>query len=162
MSEVLQNLEDNLKRQVTLYDELNTLEGYKQQALIKNNLQEIEVLTAQEEQFLIAASQLENERLRWAEQIGIDLGKVPEDLTLAELAEHYPSLQGVRLDLDRAVKSLQEIHTMNAELLQQAMKVVEFTLGILTHQEKNTYSQHPSTKENEGPRNNLHFLDRRI
>lgn len=160
MSEVLQNLEDNLKRQVTLYDELNTLEGYKQKALIKSNLPELERLTVQEEQLLIAAGHLENERVLWAEQIGSELGKAPEDLTLAELAEHYPLLQGVRMDLDRSVRSLQEIHEINTQLLQQAMKVLDFTVGMLTHQEKNTYHHPTNSKENEGPK--LHLLDRRI
>ncbi|HWQ43953.1 MAG TPA: flagellar protein FlgN, partial [Desulfosporosinus sp.] len=138
---------------------LNDLEQKKQKALIKNNLHEIELITAQQEPLLLAAGHLEKERLLWAEQIGRDLGKAPEDLTLAELAEHFPVLEGVRLDLDRVVGQLQEIHEINSQLLQQAMKVVDFTLGMLTHQEKNTYT-HPSNKEHEGAK--LHLLDRRI
>ena len=160
MPEVLQNLNENLKRQVTLYEELNDLEREKQKALIKNDFQEIELITARQESLLLSASRLEKERLLWAEHIGRDLGKAPEDLTLAELAEHFPILEGVRLDLDRVVGLLQEIHGVNAQLLQQAMKVVEFTVGMLTHQEKNTYT-HPSQREI-GENSNLHLLDRRI
>ncbi len=103
---------------------------------------------------------MEKERLQWAEHIGRDLGKAPEDLTLAELAEHFPVLEGVRLDLDRVVGELQEIHEINAQLLQQAMKVVEFTVEMFTHQEKNIYT-HPNQKENE-EKVKLHLLDRRI
>lgn len=160
MSKVVQNLNENLKRQVTLYEELNDLEREKQQALIKNNLQELELITARQEPLLLGATSLENERLLWAEQIGRDFGKAPEELTLAELAEHFPVLVGVRIDLDRVVGQLQEIHEINTQLLQQGMKVVEFTVGMLTHQEKNTYSP-PNQNENEGKRN-LHLLDRRI
>lgn len=160
MSEVLQNLNENLKRQVILYEELNDLEREKQKALIKNNLQEIELITARQEPLLLGASRLEKERLLWAEHIGRDLGKAPEDLTLAELAEHFPVLEGVRLELDLVVGSLQEIHEINAQLLQQAMKVVEFTVGMFTHQERNTYA-HPRRKENEG-NVKLQLLDRRI
>lgn len=159
MSEVLHNLNLNLKRQVIIYEELNSLEQEKQKALIKNNLQEIDLITTRQEPLLLGASSLEKERLQWAEHICRDLGKTPEDLTLAELAKHFPVLEGVRLDLDRIVGQLQEIHEVNTQLLQQAMKVVEFTVGILTHQEKNTYT-HPSKKENEGTK--LHLLDRRI
>ncbi len=159
MSEVLQNLNENLKRQVTLYEELHVLEREKQTALIKNDLQEIEQITARQEPLMLGASHLEKERLLWAEHIGRDLGKVPEDLTLAELAEHFPVLEKVRLDLDQVVGQLQEIHEINTQLLQQAMRVVDFTVGMLTHQEKNTY-QNPSVKENEGTRK-LHLLDRR-
>jgi len=128
--------------------------------LLENNLQEIEEITAQEEQLLHEASRLEIERLLWAEHIGRDLGKAPEDLTLAELAEHFLILEEVRLDLDRVVGNLQEIHKINTQLLQQAMKVVEFTVGMLTHQNKTTYT-HPSRKEKDG-NGTLHLLDRRI
>lgn len=159
MSEALQNLNENLKRQVELYEELNELERKKQKALLKNNLQEIDSITARQEPLLLGASGLEKERLRWAEHIGRDFGRAPEDLTLAELAEHFPLLEGVRLDLDRVVGQLQEIHQINTQLLQQGIKVVEFTVGMLTHQGKNTYTR-PSHKENEGTK--LHLLDRRI
>lgn len=160
VSDVLQNLRDNLKRQVVLYEEFTNEEREKQRALIENNLHEIEAITAREEQLLLKASSLEKERILWAEHIGRDFGKAPEDLTLAELAEHFPVLEGVRLDLDRVVGYLQEIHEVNAQLLRQAMKVVEFTVGMLTHQEKNTYT-HPRRKENE-ENGKLHLLDRRI
>ncbi len=159
MSEALQSLNENLKRQVELYNELLTLEGHKKKALIENNIHEIDLITAQQEPLLLGASGLEKERLRWAEHIGRDFERAPEDLTLAELVEHFPVLQGVRLDLDRVIGQLQEIHQINTQLLQQGMKVVEFTLGMLTHQEKNTYTR-PSHKENEGTK--LHLLDRRI
>jgi len=160
VSEVLQNLNDNLKQQVALYEELNDLEQEKQKALIKNNLLDIELITARQEPLLLGASRLEKQRLVWAEDIGRDFGKAPEDLTLAELAQHFPILEDVRLDLDRVVGKLQEIHELNAQLLRQGMKVVEFTVGMLTHQEKNIYGR-PSKKENEGNQN-LHLLDRRI
>lgn len=160
MTEALQNLNENLKRQVLLYEEFNNQEKDKQKALMENNLPEIEAITAREEQLLLEASCLEKERLLWAEHIGRDVGKAPEDLTLAELAEHFPALEEVSRDLDRVVGSLQEIHDINAQLLQQAMKIVDFTMGMLTHQEKNTY-EHPRRKENEG-NVTLHLLDRRI
>lgn len=159
MSEGLQSLNENLKRQVELYGALYDLELEKQKALLKNNIQAIDSVTARQDPLLLGASRLEKERLQWAEHIGRDFGKAPEDLTLAELAEHFPVLEGVRLDLDRVVGQLQEIHEINTQLLRQAMKVVDFTVGMLTHQEKNTYT-HPKQKENEGT--NLHLLDRRI
>lgn len=148
MSEALQNLNDNLRGQVELYHELLTLEGHKKIALIKNNLHEIESITAQEESFIIRVNRLEEERFLWAEQIGRETGKPPEDLTLAELAEHFPILEGVRVDLDRVVVKLQAIHEINAQLLQQAMRIVEFTMGMMTHQESNTYTN-PGQREKE-------------
>ena len=148
MSEALQNLNENLKEQVEIYHETLNLEELKQKALIKNNLPEIESITAQEESLIIKVNRLEKQRLLWAEQIGRELGRVPEDLTLAELVENFPVLEDVRLDLDRVVERLQEIHTINSQLLEQAMKIVDYTVGLLTHQESNTYAV-PGQRENE-------------
>lgn len=160
MTEVLQNLNDNLKKQVSLYGKLLSIEERKQKALLANNLQEIDKTTGLEEQLLLEASNLEKERIQWAEHIGNDLGKAPEDLTLEDLAEHYPVLRDVRLELEQVVGSLKDIHELNTQLLQQAMRFVDFTLGMLTHQDKNTYT-HPARKETIG-NGNLHLLDRRI
>ncbi|ODA42539.1 flagellar protein FlgN [Desulfosporosinus sp. BG] len=160
MSEVVQNLNENLKSQVSLYEKLNSLERDKQKALIKNDIAEIENITVQQERLLIEVSLLEKERLLWAEAIGDELGKAPQDLTLAELVGHFPVLESVRLDLDNVVGRLREIHATNTKLLQQAMKIVEFTVGLLTHQEQNTYT-HPKRKEQEENRR-LHLLDWRI
>ncbi|MDQ7096265.1 flagellar protein FlgN [Desulfosporosinus sp. PR] len=160
MTEVLQNLNDNLKKQVSLYGKLLSLEKRKQRALLANNLQEIEVATGLEEQLLLEAGHLERERLAWAEQIGRALGKTPEDLTLAELAEHFPLLQEVRQELEGVVGGLKEIHELNSQLLQQAMKIVDFTLGMITHQEKSTYT-YPGRKEKDGNKS-VHLLDWRV
>lgn len=160
MFELLENLNQNLKQQVKLYEELLSLEERKQKALIENNLQEIDTTTSLEEKLMIEANLREKERLQWASSIGRDLGKNPEDLTLAELAERFPVLNEVRSDLDLVVSRLQTIHVINAQLLEQAMKIVEFTVGMLTHHEKTTYTR-PNRKENEESRK-LHLLDWRI
>ncbi|MGI6119611.1 MAG: flagellar protein FlgN [Desulfosporosinus sp.] len=159
MSQVLYKLNENLKLQLTIYEEFNTLEREKQKALIENNLHEIELITAQQETLLLSASRLEKERLLWIEPIGHELRKAPEELTLAELAEHFPVLEEVRLELDRVVGQLHEILEINTQLLHQAMKIVNFTLGMLTNENKNTYTN-PKHKENERTIQNL--LDRRI
>lgn len=160
MSEVVQSLNENLKSQVLLYEKLYNLERDKQAALIKNDLSEIDAITVQQEQVITETSQLEKERLKWAEVIGVELGKVPEDLTLAELAGHFPVLEGVRHDLDKVIGLLREIHDINSQLLHQAMQVVDFTVGLLTHQEKRTYSDPKRKKQEENGQ--LHLMDWRV
>ncbi|SDG17311.1 flagellar protein FlgN [Desulfosporosinus hippei] len=160
MSEALQNLNKNLERQVELYKELMTLEGLKRKALVENNLLEIESVTAQEEAFISKVNLLEKERLLWAEQIGQELDKKPEDLTLAELADYYPPLDRIRHDLDHVVAQLQEIHEINSLLLRQAMKIVDYTVELMTHQESNTYT-YPGQKANDVTKKR-HLMDWRI
>lgn len=160
MSEALQSLNNNLREQSEIYKKLLTLEDKKKNALVKNNIQEIELITAQEEMFIMQVNRLEKERLMWAEQIGNELGKAPEDLTLAELAEHFPILEEVRLDLDQVVLKLKEVHETNSKLLHQAMKIVDYTVGLLTHQESNTYT-YPGQREKDENKKR-HLMDWRI
>ena len=67
MSEIINDLNVNLKKQTQLYKELTVLEKQKQESLVENNIQEIEAITTQEGKILLQLSRLEDERLRWAE-----------------------------------------------------------------------------------------------
>jgi len=157
---VIQSLHDNLTKQVEVYRELKECADLKQKALMANNLQELEAVTAREEQLLTGAAHLEKERLLWADQMSQMMGKSAEELTLAELAVKYPELNEVKQELETVVIELLDVHELNTQLLQQAMNVVNFTVEMLTHQDKNTY-QKPGQQENKGS-DTLRFLDRRI
>ncbi|MDA8227657.1 MAG: flagellar protein FlgN [Desulfitobacterium hafniense] len=157
---VLQKLKQNLEVQTAVYSELCKLAELKREALVSNKLNELEAIVVREEQLLLKAGHLEKERLLWAEQIGKTMGKAPEDLTLAELAERYPVLQSVREDMDQVVSNLQEKHELNTQLLHQAMKVVDFSLGLMTHQTGTTYNR-PGQKEPEVPKK-ARLLDRSV
>lgn len=157
---VIQPLHDNLTKQVVVYRQLKELADLKQKALVANNLQELEAVTVREEQLLLEASHLEKERLLWADEMSQMTGKSAEELTLTELAEKYPQLTDVKEDLETVVKSLVDVHELNAQLLKQAMSIVNFTMGMLTQQDKNIY-QKPGIKEN--PKSStLQILDQKI
>lgn len=157
----IKQLNENLKRQATLYSELRKFAEHKQQALVKNDLHEIEAITVREEQLLLEASRLEKERLLWAEQISLLLGKAPENITLSELAERFPELLEVRIELENVLKNLKEVNELNTQLLKQAIKIVDLTLGMIAAQPQGTVYGRPGGKENE-QKNNVHFLDRSI
>ena len=157
----IQQLNDNLKTQARIYSELKQLAELKQQALVKNSLHELEAVTVREEQLLMEAARMEKERLLWAEQISVLMGKPPEKITLTELAERYPQLKEVKMDLERVLTNLKEVHELNSELLKQAIKVVDITLGVLTVQPSGNLYNRPGKKESE-PTNSVRFLDKSI
>jgi flagellar biosynthesis/type III secretory pathway chaperone len=157
----IQHLNDNLKSQARIYSELKQLAESKQQALVKNNLRELEAVTVREEQLLMEAARLEKERLLWAEQIAQTMGKPPEKITLSELAERYPQLQGVKAELENVITNLKEVHELNTELLQQAVKVVNVTFGMLTTPQTGTMYNRPGHKEKDIPQR-VRFLDKSI
>jgi len=156
----LKLLKDNLHKQARLYAELNELAGRKQEALVRNNLQQLEAITVREEQLILEAGHLEKERLGWSEQIGRALGRAAEEVTLAELAAKYPELESVRQELEGTVASLREAHELNAQLLQQALKVVDFTVGLLTQPSETTYARPGSS--NRGAARRAPLVDRKI
>ena len=155
------HLNENLKRQAALYSELKNFAQLKQQALVKNDLHEIEAITVREEQLIMEAASLEKDRLQWAERIAEDLGKTSENITLSELAERFPELTGVKTELENVLTNLREVNEMNTQLIKQAMKVVDLTLGLLTAQPTGSTYGRPGGKENE-PKSTVRFLDRSI
>lgn len=157
---VIKPLKDNLEKQVQIYSELKKLADIKQKALVANNLQELEAVTVREEQLLLEAAYVEKERLLWVDQMTKNEGKPADELTLSELADRYPELKDVKQNLENVVTELMEIHELNTQLLKQAMSIVNFTLGMLTHQDKNTY-QKPGKNENIESKT-LRLLDRKI
>lgn len=157
---VIKNLQNNLKKQVGVYNELKELADLKQKALVANHLQELEAVTVREEQLLMEASRLDKERLLWADQVAKAMGKAAEELTLSELVVKYPELQSVNQELENVVTDLKDVHELNTQLLQQAMKIVNFTVGMLTHKEATTYGK-PGQKENPGS-STLRIVDRSI
>lgn len=161
MPEIQQQLNENLKSQARIYGDLKHLAELKQQALVKNNIHEIEAVTVREEQLLLEAARLEKERLLWAEQIAQRMGKPADKITLTELAQRYPELQDVKVELENVITNLKEVHELNTQLLKQAIKVVDITLGMLTTQPNQTVYHRPGKKESE-PTQVIRFLDKNI
>lgn len=147
MSEIIKDLDTNLKIQTQLYRELIEQEQKKQESLVKNNIQEIEEITDQEGKILRQLSRLEDERLRWAEFFGKEMGKQVEEITLADLVERFPALEDVRKDLETEIIKLKDLHETNTKLLENAVNIVNFTIQSLTNEKHTTYSN-PSDKTN--------------
>ncbi|KTE92027.1 flagellar biosynthesis protein FlgN [Desulfitobacterium hafniense] len=156
----IKQLNENLKRQAALYKELKDYAQIKQQALLRNDLHEIEATTIREEQLLLEASRLEKERLLWAERVAQHIGKAPENITLRELAERFPELSDVKKELENVLMNLKEVNELNNQLLKQAMKVIDLTLSIMTAQPSGSTYNRPGEKERESK--TVHFLDRSI
>ena len=159
MSEGIQKLKENLEQQVAVYKQLYALEQEKSGALVINDIQKIEEITAREGKFLKTAAGLESERLLCVKQIAGDLERTPEDLTLAELSERFPVLKGIRSELQQLVKDIRDIESTNAQLLIQAMRVVNYTLDLLTYEQSNTYGPQNAAANNRSALNNRAYED---
>ena len=159
MEEILKKLRDNLYQQAKLYEKLSELAKEKQKALIHSELSEIDRTTKLEEKLILDAGLLEQERLKWSEQIGKTMGKPAEELTLSELVDRFPELQDVQVYLEKVIHQLKEIHEVNTELLKQAIQIVNFTVDLLAKTEETTYGK---TGNEVNQSKQLHFLDKSV
>jgi hypothetical protein len=149
-----------LKSEADEYAALYEFAQQKQEALIGNDLVKLETITLCEGQLLLKISGLEKERLFWTEQIGKEIGKPPEELTLKELAAYFPELSEIQIWLDDIIRRLINVHELNTQLLQQALKIVNLTSSLLTQQEGMTYSN--PQRKNISFWSRTHLLDRSV
>ena len=162
MSELVRDLDINLKKQTQLYRDLIELEKQKQESLVNNNIQQIETITAQEEKILHQLSRLEEERVHWAEFFCKEIGKKVEEITLVDLVESYPALEDVRIALDNEISKLKELHETNTRLLENAVNIVNFTIESLTlaNEKHTTYTNPNNSVKKEKSR--LNMIDKTI
>ena len=155
----IKELNENLQAQLSLYQEFNRLALLKKEALIHNKLQELDAVTLQEEQLLLQLGRIEEKRLDWIAQADQATVKNPEELTLAELTKTYPELSDVYTKLENTTAQLREIHNINSQLIDQALKTVNFTVNLLTPSETNIY-KNPDQKETSTTK--IHLIDQKI
>lgn len=161
MTEIINNLDINLKKQTQLYRELTELEKQKQESLVNNNIQQLETITVQEEKILHQLSRLEEERLHWAEFFDRQTGKRAEDITLSDLVESYPALKSVQTELEDQMLKLKDLHETNTRLLENAVDIVNFTIQSLTNEKQTTYTN-PNDRAKKKEEKKLNIIDRTI
>jgi len=157
VAEILKNIENNLKMQIELFEKLIELEKAKQQALVNNRIQVLEMVTAQEEKILLDVSRLEEERLYWADFFAQETGKKREDITLRDLETVHPVFKDIRAQLEKEIREIQFLKETNTKLLEHAIGLVNITINALTSTSKATYS--PNNKGYKWNKENF-FIDK--
>ena len=160
MLEIIKNLEENLRRQLLLLEEFERLATIKRDALVSNNIKQLEAVITREEQLLMEFGPLNEVKLALASSIGEKLGKAPEEITLAEIQQLNPELKSIYQEVSEVTNRLVVICEGNALLLAQSLKITNFAINLLTQDEQNTYKR-PETKNN-GIVGHAHLLDRSV
>lgn len=155
----IKELNANLLEQLILFKEFNRLALLKKDALIQNNLQELDAVTLQEEQLLLQLSVIEEKRLTLIAQVSETIGRDAVKLTLAELTQIYPELSSVYTELENIIEELRKVHNINTQLIDQALKTVNFTVNMLAPDDTNIY-KNPEQKEASATK--LHLIDKKI
>jgi flagellar biosynthesis/type III secretory pathway chaperone len=131
-----QELIDRLEDQKDLYRRMMELGRQKQKELIMGDLERIDILTKEEENFLYQAERLEEQRYQCASRL-IAHYQLPENATLKDLIQVAPSadrskLEELQQSMNQMVSELDKLNQENIALIQQSLKFINFTVDLLT------------------------------
>lgn len=138
MASLMEELISTLSQEKELYLVLLPIAEEKTKAIVANNLDELQEITNREQEAVNRINALERKRSEVITNMGIVLGRKPEDLTLAELirvTEKQPSdraaLTGLKDALGKAVKKLADVNERNNMLIKQSLDMIQFNMNLI-------------------------------
>lgn len=138
MASLMEEMISTLSQEKDLYLALLPIAEEKTKAIVANDLEELQKITDKEQMTVDRVTALERKRAEVINNMGIVLGKKPEDLTLDELikvAEKQPKVQEELRELKdvlgKSVRRLADLNERNRVLIQQSLEMIEFNMNLL-------------------------------
>ena len=138
MASLMENLIDVLRNECSEYEELLELSQKKTPIIVKGNLENLQKITDEEQLVVSRLHNLERKRTEVTADIANVLNKDVNNLKLSNLIdmlegrpEEQKILAEVHDRLKLAVKGLKRSNEQNAELLGNALEMVEFELNLI-------------------------------
>lgn len=126
-----------LDEMVALYQALVRLAEEKRAVLVAGNAPALETITRQEELLIIQAGKLDAQREKLIGRIAAAHGLSPEELTLAKVGELADGETADRIaalggELRAALEKLAPLNELNTQLIEQALKIIQYNINVLT------------------------------
>lgn len=138
MASLMEELISTLSQEKDLYLALLPIAEEKTKAIVANNLEDLQRITDKEQETVDRVATLERKRAEVINNMGIVLGRKPEELTLTELikvAEKQPKVQAdlreLKDALGKSVRRLADLNERNRALIQQSLEMIEFNMNLL-------------------------------
>ena len=138
MASLMEELISTLSQEKELYLDLLPIAEEKTKAIVANNLDELQEITSREQTAVGKISALERKRDEVIANMGIVLGRKPQELTLAELiriTEKQPKDQAVLAELKdalgTAVRKLADVNERNNVLIKHSLDMIQFNMNLL-------------------------------
>ncbi|MDR1699813.1 MAG: flagellar protein FlgN [Lachnoclostridium sp.] len=158
MASLMENLISTLKEEERLYSELFPIAEQKAQAIIKNDIEELQAVNEQEQKIINRVTSLEQKRQETVNNIAIVMNRKPEDLKLqviADMLQKQPAQQKeikeVHDKLKSTVKRLQEVNARNKDLIEDSLEMIEFNMNFIRSTRMSSgssnYSKHASVMD---------------
>ncbi len=138
MASLMEELLSTLSQEKDLYLALLPIAEEKTKAIVANNLDELQEITNREQQAVGRISALERKRDEVIQNMGIVLGRKPQELTFAELIritdkqpKDQAALTKLKDELGAAVKQLADVNERNNVLIKHSLDMIQFNMNLL-------------------------------
>ncbi|MHB1650918.1 MAG: flagellar protein FlgN [Desulfitobacteriaceae bacterium] len=162
LESTLRQLEENLKQQLELYDQLWEIAMLKQRALVGNLIKELDVLITREEIAVLQTTRLEKERVDLVAKVAGSLGIPAEEVILSKLATIHAPFSVLQKDIESVIADIRRQNTLNTELLVQAKRIMDFSFRILTQSKESTYLPDGKRIEQRKPKADAFIFDKSV
>jgi flagellar biosynthesis/type III secretory pathway chaperone len=137
MAGMVNQLLEVLKEQSQRYEELLGLSLEKREAIVKDDLDQLQKITHFENLLVSQNQKLERKRQELMKDIADVMGKKADDLTLAALIELMKEqdvqagLAEVGKKIRETLEALSDANDLNASLIQNALEYIEYSMNVM-------------------------------
>ena len=138
MASLIEELISTLKAEKAVYEELVPVSEKKTKILVKNDLEELKKITAQEQLLIDRAGVIGHKREEVVKNIGVVLNKTPEELDLTSLTrlmakqpEERKTLAALHDSLRTTMRRLVEVNERNKDLIENSLEMIEFNMNFI-------------------------------
>ena len=138
MASLMEELIATLQKEKEAYQELLPVVERKTQAIIANDLKQVQEITELEQAAIGKVSGLEQKRTELMKNIGVVLNKKVSDLTLPnliKLLERQPQeqqkLSEIHAELKKVLKRLSEVNGHNKNLIEQSLEMISYNMNLI-------------------------------
>lgn len=138
MASLIEELISTLKAEKAVYEELVPVSEQKTKILVKNDLEELKKITAQEQLLIDRAGVIGHKREEVIKNIGVVLNKIPEQLDLTSLTrlmakqpEEKKTLAALHDSLRTTMRRLVEVNERNKDLIENSLEMIEFNMNFI-------------------------------
>jgi len=138
LASLIEELISTLKAERAVYEELVPVSEQKTKILVKNDLEELKKITAQEQLLIDRAGVIGHKREEVIKNIGVVLNKTPEELDLTSLTrlmakqpEEKKTLAALHDSLRTTMRRLVEVNERNKDLIENSLEMIEFNMNFI-------------------------------
>ncbi len=138
MASLMEELIATLRQEMQAYQELLPVVEKKTQAIIANDLKQVQEITDLEQNAIGRISGLEQKRTEVIGNIGVVLNKKTTDLTLPKLIklldrqpEEQETLAEIHKELTTLLKRVAEVNGHNKNLIEQSLEMISYNMNLL-------------------------------